>query len=93
MSLVDAALVLDALAAGDTPDQARLLSGALALDALVRKGLADRDLLDAAAGLETIATGGILDLDAVGRGRAATLAVAVRRAAAQLEMTGNSPWN
>jgi len=80
MPLIDAAHTLDALAAGDTPDLARVLSGALALDTLVRNGLADRDLLDAAAGLQAVATGGALKLDATGRARAATLAAAVRAA-------------
>jgi hypothetical protein len=64
------------------PDRARLLSGALALDTLQQSGQADRDLLDAAAGLETLARGGTLDLDAGGRERAATLAAAVRAAIA-----------
>ena len=85
MSLVDAASVLDDLAAGRTPDRATVIAGALALDTLVQRGSADRELLDAAAGLQMLATGGDLSLDATGRERAATLAVAVRRAAALQE--------
>ena len=83
MSLLDAALALDDLAAGRTPDRATLLAGALALDTLTRSGHVDRDILDAAAGLATVATGGELGLGAPGRERAAALAEAVRNAAAQ----------
>ena len=82
MSLFDAASALDELAAGRTPDRASVIAGALALDTLVQGGGADRELLDAAAGLEMLATGGDLSLDATGRERAARLAMAVRRAAA-----------
>lgn len=78
MSLADAAAALDDLAAGRTPDRTRLLCGALTLDALRLRGEADRDILDAAAGLEILATGGTLDLDDTGRARAAHLASAVR---------------
>jgi hypothetical protein len=59
-SLQEAAAALDTLAAGQVPERATLLSGAL-------------------AGLETLATGGMLDLDAAGRQRAAKLAERVRR--------------
>jgi hypothetical protein len=86
--LEDAALVLDALAAGEVPDRALLVCGALALDTLVRWTLPGRDLLDAAAGLNTIATGGNLDLDAVGRLRARELAAAVRARAGRRERDG-----
>lgn len=79
MTLLDAALELDDLAAGRTPDRARLLTGALALDTLRHASTADRDLLDAGAGLQTLATGGVLELDMQGRDRAAQLAAAVRR--------------
>lgn len=89
MPLSDAALVLDALAVGEVPDRARVLSGALALDTLIHKGLADRELLDAAAGLEAVATCGALELDVVGRRRAAALAAAVRRVTLQLEDEGH----
>lgn len=79
MTLLDAALALDDLAAGRVPDRPRLLAGALALDTLRLKGAADRDLLDAGAGLQILATGGVLDLDTQGRSRAAQLAAAIRR--------------
>jgi hypothetical protein len=76
--LEDAAEALDALAAGMAPDRARVIAGALALDAF-RWTTPSRDLLDAAAGLRIIATGGTLDLDEAGRARARQLAEAVRR--------------
>jgi|HubBroStandDraft_6_1064221.scaffolds.fasta_scaffold1760643_1 chloramphenicol 3-O-phosphotransferase len=83
--LMDAASVLDDLAAGRAPDRARLLAGALALDTVRRSGIADRDMHDAAAGLEAIATRGSLDLDEKGRARAAVLADAVRALATALQ--------
>jgi hypothetical protein len=86
--LEDAALVLDALAAGEVPDRALVICGALALDTLVQWTLPGRDLLDAAAGLNIIATGGNLDLDAVGRLRARELAGAVRERAGRRERDG-----
>jgi hypothetical protein len=49
----------------------------LALDGL-RWAASNRDILDAAAGLNIIATGGTLDLDDAGRHRARELAQAVR---------------
>jgi hypothetical protein len=76
--LFDAAHCLDALAAGETPDRVSLVVGALALDTVAAWGGGDRDLLDAAAGLNIIATGGSLDLDAAGRARAGVLAASVR---------------
>jgi hypothetical protein len=76
--LLDAALVLDDLAAGRVPDRARLLSGASALDTLRSSGIAIRDMLDAAAGLKAIARGGSPYLDEAGRALAGALAVAVR---------------
>jgi hypothetical protein len=79
MTLHDAAYALDELAAGRMPERARLIAGALALDSLRLQGEADRELLDAAAGVEMLATGGTLDLSAEGRARAALLAAAVRR--------------
>jgi len=84
VSLLDAALALDDLAAGRTPERSTLLAGALALDTLIRRGEVSRDLLDAAAGLEAAATTGHPELDASGRQRAATLAMAVRTVVAQL---------
>jgi hypothetical protein len=77
--LADAANVLDALAAGTRADRASAIAGALALDTLVKTTTASRDLLDAAAGLHVIATGGTLDLDETGRIRASLLADAVRQ--------------
>ncbi len=76
---IDAAEVLDAQAAGVTPDRLQVLSGALALSTLCMRGTADRDLLDAAAGLDALATGRKLELNAEGRARAAKLAARVRR--------------
>jgi hypothetical protein len=76
--LMDAASVLDDLAAGRAPDRARLLAGALALDTLQRAGGADRDILDSAVALQAIATGRTFDLDDTGRARAAALAASVR---------------
>jgi hypothetical protein len=86
--LEDAAAALDALADGRKPDRALVICGALALDTLVRWTLPGRDLLDAAAGLNIIATGGNLDLDAVGRLRARELAAAVRARAGRRERDG-----
>ena len=77
-----AADVLDRLAAGEHPASADVLAAALTLDSLTYEhGRADRDLLDAAAGLRELATGGRLDLDAAGRARASDLAALVRRLA------------
>jgi hypothetical protein len=79
--LLDAADVLDAIASGRTPDQAALLSAALALDTLTKEeGRGDRDLLDAASAVKLLATGGTLELDDAGRVRAAQLASRVRLA-------------
>ena len=77
--LNDAAAVLDAQAAGVTPDRLQVLAGALALSTLCMRGAADRDLMDAAAGLDALATGRKLELNAEGRARAAKLAARVRR--------------
>jgi hypothetical protein len=80
MTLLDAAYALDELAAGRTPDSARLLAGALALDrARVEGTAADRDLLDAAAELHLVAAGATVDLTKRGRARAAAWAGIVRR--------------
>jgi hypothetical protein len=78
--LNDAALVLDALAEGTQPDRARLIAAALALDTLlIKTTMPSRDLLDAAAGLQVLATGGTLDLDEAGRLRARQFAETVRQ--------------
>lgn len=79
--LLYACHALEALAAGKEPDRTSALCGALALDTLTLKGEADRDIGDAAIGLNIIVTGGVLDLDASGRARARQLATAVRRRA------------
>ncbi len=77
MTVADAIYALGEIAAGRRPEQSRLLAGALALDTIRLRGAASRDVLDAAAGLELVATGGELDLDERGRIRAAHLANAV----------------
>ena len=77
--LSDAAAVLDELAAGLQPDRARLIAAALALDTLIKTTTPSRDLLDAAAGLQILATGGTLDLDDAGRSRARQFAETVRQ--------------
>jgi hypothetical protein len=74
MAIADAVFALNEIAAGRTPDRSRLVAGALALDTIRLRGGASQDVLDAAAGLELLATGGTLDLDAQGRIRAAHLA-------------------
>jgi len=83
--LADAALCLDALAAGKTPERARIIAGALALDTLVTWCGAERDIRDAAAGLSILACGGSLDLDAAGQVRAGRLAEAFRSIAGRQE--------
>jgi hypothetical protein len=75
----DAADVLEAIAAGRTPNRAALLAGALKLDALAMESSGDRDLLDAAAALKLLATGGTLELDDAGRARAARIAAHLRQ--------------
>jgi hypothetical protein len=78
-ALLAAAAVLDELAAGNQPDRARLIAAALALDTLIKTTTPSRDLLDAAAGLQVLATGGTLDLDDAGRSRARKFADTVRQ--------------
>ena len=78
--LTNAAEALDALAAGRIPDRLQVLAGALALTNLLIRVTPDRELLDAAAGLDALATGRKLDLNDEGRARAAKLAARVRRA-------------
>ena len=75
-----AATVLEGLAAGQTPDRTDVLNAALILSTYCLRHVASRDMLDAAAGLEMLATGGALDLDATGRQRALRLAQIVRQA-------------
>lgn len=76
--LRDAAYALDEQAAGRQPERARLLAGAVTLDTLFRRGALDRDLQDAALGLERLVTAGAWELDGAGRVRAAELATRVR---------------
>ena len=78
--LRDAAAVLDARALGCIPDRTAMLSAALDLNTYCHGIDASRDLLDAAAGLEALATARTLDLDATGRQRASKLAQIVRQA-------------
>jgi hypothetical protein len=81
-ALEDAAAALEAVAAGRTSERTTaLLVAAQRLDNLCTRGVADREQLDAAAGLKTIATGGTLALDEAGRRRAAALAAHVRNLA------------
>jgi hypothetical protein len=82
MSLQAAADALDALAVGQEPKRGDVISGALALQTLVHRGQADRNVMDAASGLEAAACGRPLNLDAIGRSRAAVLASHVRDLAA-----------
>jgi hypothetical protein len=76
--LEHAAVALEALADGRVPEQASVLAGALALQTLSHRGVPGRDIRDAASGLETLATGGTLDLNSAGRERAGKLAEIVR---------------
>lgn len=79
MSLHLAANALEALAHGQEPIHADLVCGALALQAMAFAAEHfDLDLSDAALGLEALATGGKLDLNELGRARAAVLAKKVR---------------
>jgi hypothetical protein len=80
VTLLDAAYALDELAAGRTPDRARLLAGVRALDRVRLEGApADRDLLDAATELNLVAGGATVDRTKRARARAAAWAEAVRR--------------
>jgi hypothetical protein len=77
MSLQDAVKVLRDQAAGrPLTDKSQVIAAALALEAATL-GTSSRDLLDAVAGLMTLATGGALELDQLGRERAAHLAAVV----------------
>jgi len=82
MSLRAAADALDALAAGHEPKRGDVIAGALTLQTLVHSGQADRNVMDAATGLEAVACGRSLNLDEIGRSRAAMLASHVRDVAA-----------
>ncbi|RZF24225.1 hypothetical protein EVC45_40020 [Paraburkholderia sp. UYCP14C] len=76
--LLDAAYALDEQAAGRKPMLSRVLTGAITLDTLFRRGELDADLQDAALCLERVVTVGMWHLDAGGRARAANLASITR---------------
>ena len=80
LRLKEAAAMFDARAAGRTPDHTAVLTATLDLSTYCHGIDASRDLLDAAAGFETLASGGALDRDATGRQRAMRLAQVVRQA-------------
>ena len=61
--LLDAASVLDDQATGRPPDRVRVRACALALDTLYREEVVDRDILEAAAGLQMPAAGRAVNLD------------------------------
>src|SRR5215469_6636534 len=91
-SLQEAAYVLDVLASGRSPDQAALRAAALALDTFSRAGAADRDFLDAAAALKTLATGGTVKLDDAGRDRAALVADLKSKFVTLVPSSTRTPW-
>jgi hypothetical protein len=76
---------------GNQPDRARLIAAALALDSLIKTTTRSRDLLDAAAGLQILATGGTLDLDEAGRLRARQFAETVRQLIADRDTPACNP--
>lgn len=78
MGLLDAAYALEEKAAGRTPEFSRVLSGAITLDTLFRRGSLDADLQDAALILERVVTEGTYRLDERGSSRAARLALKAR---------------
>jgi hypothetical protein len=89
MSLQDAVDVLCDLAnARPVENRSRLIAGALALSTATYS-CDDRDLADAAIGLEILATGGKLDLDETGRCRAAFLATVVGGLISSRSKSGN----
>lgn len=83
MTLTAAAAALNALAAGEEPARGDVISGALVLQTLMNRGELDRDLQDAALGLEAVATGRPLNLDQIGRARAGDLALKVLQLASR----------
>ena len=78
-SLQNVAALLDTLATGGVLDRTALLDAALAMNTYCSNRHPNRDMLDVAAGLEALATGGTLGLDAAGRQRAAKLATILRQ--------------
>ena len=81
LSLQDVAAVLDALGASQPLNRSDVLNAALTLSTYCQRQDVTEDMLDAAKGLEIMATGGTLDLDEVGQRRAMALAQIVRQAA------------
>lgn len=79
LGLLDAAYALDEQAAGRNPELSRVLSGAITLDTLFRRGALDPDMQDAALCLERVVTEGAWHLDAGGRSRTASLASMTRK--------------
>jgi len=78
VGLADAACALDAMAAGNNPNRAELMSGALALNMIIDPRTASTDLQLAASGLDIQALYGAVYLNEVGRRHAGKLAEAVR---------------
>ncbi|WP_354683740.1 hypothetical protein [Cupriavidus necator] len=76
--LVDAAMALEDLAAGNTPDAAQVTAGAAALEQIHADYPGWRDVGDALFGLKALASGSGMELDAKGRQRAGRLADIVR---------------
>jgi hypothetical protein len=83
-ALLDAASVLDDLAAGITPTRARVNAAALALNARIRFSPPSFDILDAAMHLNFLTTRDSLDPDKAGRLCARAFAEDVRTVAAQM---------
>jgi len=80
--LLEAASVLEDLAAGRAVLRPRITSGALALEAFCQYVGTDHDIAEAAVGLRLLAEGGSQVLNDEDRTRAAQLAAAVARGAA-----------
>jgi hypothetical protein len=78
VGLADAACALDAMAAGNNPNRAELMSGALALNMIIDPRTASTDLQLAASGSDIQASYGAVYLNEVGRRHAGKLAEAVR---------------
>ncbi|AQV97556.1 hypothetical protein BJN34_27215 [Cupriavidus necator] len=76
--LLDAAMALEDLAAGNTPAAAQVTAGAAALEKIHADFPGWRDVGDALFGLKALAGGSGMALDVKGRQRAARLADVVR---------------
>jgi hypothetical protein len=88
-ALERAALALEGVARGAALDRTLAMEAAQTLRTYADH-TQDMDLLDAAAGLERLATGGKLPLDSLGRRLAAELAELVRAEASELKLGKNS---